>query len=196
LNNDQLDATADWTQSNGQFIHFNFQYQCTVGYQNDIPGSPNTPLLSQPTLATASTTNNEDGELSFEWARQHHLLHPPRFVSISVSPGCSSDVKPVMAGPMGRVRVALLGATNFDVSQVDTSSLVFHGAKALGVATDDVNHDGIPDLVATFDSAEVKLHPQATVARLAGWTKNGQSFSGEDNIRVVPSLSTEDASCR
>jgi len=192
---DQMDTTADWTQVNGQFIHFNFQYQCTVGYQNDIPGSPNTPLLSQPTPATASTTNNEDGELSFEWARQHHLLHPHHFVSISVSPGCSSDVKPVMAGPMGRVRVALLGADNFEVTEVETSSLAFHGAKALNVVTEDVNHDGIPDLVATFDSSEVKLHPHATVARLTGWTKNDQSFSGEDKIRVVPSLAGEEPGC-
>jgi hypothetical protein len=197
LNNDQMDTTADWTQSNGQFIHFNFQYQCTAGYQNDVPGSPSTPLLSQPTPATASTSNNEDGELSFEWARQHHMLHPPRFVSISVAPSCSSTIKPITAGQLGTVRVALLGVANFDVTQVETSSLAFHGAKALSVVTEDVNHDGIPDLVAAFDSSEVKLHPQATIARLTGWMKNGQSFSGEDNrIRVVPSLSGEDPSCR
>jgi hypothetical protein len=195
LNNDQMDTTADWTQVNGQFIHFNFQYQCTAGYQNDVSGS-HAPVLPQPTMATASSSN-EDGEVSFEWARQHHLLHPPSFISISVSPGCSSGVKPVVAGQMGRARVALLGAANFDVTQVDTSSLAFHGAKALSVVTEDVNHNGIPDLVATFDGAEVKLHPQATVARLTGWMKNGQSFSGEDNkIRVVPSLSGEDPTCR
>ncbi len=35
---DQLDTTADWTQVNGQFIHFNFQFQCTPGYQNDQAG--------------------------------------------------------------------------------------------------------------------------------------------------------------
>jgi len=194
-NTDQLDTTADWTQSNGQFTNFNFQYQCTAGYQNDVPGGA-APRLSQSNMSIASTSN-EDGELSFEWARQHHMLHPPRFVSISVNPGCSSEVKPVTAGPMGKVRVALLGAANFDVIQVDTSSLALHGAKAVSVVTEDVNHDGIPDMVASFDSSEVKLHPQATVARLTGWLKNGQSFSGEDNkIRVVPSLAGEDPSCR
>jgi hypothetical protein len=125
------------------------------------------------------------------------MLHPPRDVSISVRPSCSSSVKPVAAGQLGTVRVALLGVANFDASQVDTSSLAFHGAKALSVVTEDVNHDGIPDLVATFHSSEVKLQPHATVARLTGWTKNGRSFSGEDNkIRVVPSLAGEDPSCR
>ena len=193
-NNDQMDTTADWTQVNGQFIHFNFQYQCTAGYQNDVPGGA-APLHSQPATAIASASE-EPSELSFEWARQHHMLHPPRFVSISVSPGCSSGIKPVTAGQPGTIRVALLGAANLDVSQVDPFSLALHGAKALNVVTQDVNHDGIPDLVATFDSAEVKLHPQATVSRLTGWTKNGQSFSGEDKIRVVPSLAGEDPSCR
>jgi len=37
--NDQMDTTADWTQVNGQFIHFNFQFQCTPGYQNDLSPS-------------------------------------------------------------------------------------------------------------------------------------------------------------
>jgi hypothetical protein len=194
IDTDQMDTTADWTQVNGQFIHFNFQYQCTAGYQNDVPGGT-APRLSQPTTSVASTSN-EDGELSFEWARQHHMLHSPRFVSISVNPGCSSEIKPVTAGQMGTVRVALLGAANFYITQVDTSSLAFHGAKAMSLVTQDVNHDGIPDLVATFDSSEVKLHPEATVARLTGWLKNGQSFSGEDKIRVVPSLAGEDPICR
>ena len=36
---DQLDTTADWTQVNGRFVHFNFQFQCTPGYQNDGDGS-------------------------------------------------------------------------------------------------------------------------------------------------------------
>jgi hypothetical protein len=187
LNNDQMETTADWTQVNGQFIHFNFQFQCTAGFQNDVASAAG---VSFGTQAFSSPP-----ELSFEWARQHHLLHPPRFVSISVNPGCSADVKPVVAGQVGKVHVALLGTANFDVTQVDTSSLTLHGAKALSVVTGDVNHDGIPDLVATFDSSEVKLHPQATVARLTGWTKNGQSFSGEDKIRVVPSLAREDTNC-
>ena len=39
IHSDQFDTTADWTQVNGQFIHFNFQFQCTPGYQNDMAGS-------------------------------------------------------------------------------------------------------------------------------------------------------------
>jgi hypothetical protein len=35
--NDQLDTTPDWTEENGQFIHLNFAFQCSSGYQNDQP---------------------------------------------------------------------------------------------------------------------------------------------------------------
>jgi len=34
-----MDTTADWTQVNGQFVHLDFQFQCTPGYLNDKPGS-------------------------------------------------------------------------------------------------------------------------------------------------------------
>jgi len=47
---DQLDTTADWTQVNGQFIHFNFQFQCTPGYQNDVAGSKSSGARSRPTI--------------------------------------------------------------------------------------------------------------------------------------------------
>ena len=36
IHSGQLDTTADWTQVNAQFIHFNFQFQCTPGYQTDL----------------------------------------------------------------------------------------------------------------------------------------------------------------
>jgi len=187
-NSDQLDTTADWTQVNGQFIHFNFQFQCTAGFQNDAPGtaSPGAgpPLPPQSTLTTASTSN-EPSELSFEWARQHHLLHPHRFVSVSVSPGAPSGAKPVAAGQPGTVRVAVLGADNLDVREVEPSSLDLHGAKPLSISFDDVNGDGKLDLVAIFNTSQLKLHPRATVARLTGWLKSEQAFSGEDRITIV-----------
>jgi hypothetical protein len=75
-NSDRMDTTADWTQVNGQFIHFNFQFQCTAGYQNDHPGSG---LLVQSHPASEMTSNsNDDSELSFQWAQQHRMLHPRR----------------------------------------------------------------------------------------------------------------------
>ena len=55
---------------------------------------------------------------------------------------------------------------------------------------------GKPDLVATFDAPTVKLHVNASVARVTGRLKNSQAFFGEDKIRIVPNLAIEDPSCR
>ena len=49
--NDQMDTTADWTRVNGRFINFNFQFQCTAGYQNDgISPNASRPGTPQPTI--------------------------------------------------------------------------------------------------------------------------------------------------
>jgi hypothetical protein len=54
-NGDLMDTTADWTQVNGQFIHFNFQFQCTPGYDNDRPasGSPTNALAPEAPTSSA-----------------------------------------------------------------------------------------------------------------------------------------------
>jgi predicted DsbA family dithiol-disulfide isomerase len=159
VDTDQLDTSTDWDK-------LNLAFQCTAG------GSGN-------------GVSNEVGEVTFEWMREHHLLHPHRFVSVSVSPSSPSGLKPVAAGQPGTVRVALLGANNFDVREVEPSSLDLHGAKPLSISFEDVNGDGKLDLVAVFDTSQLKLHPQATVARLTGWLKSNQAFSGEDRITIV-----------
>ncbi|HKF22613.1 MAG TPA: Ig-like domain-containing protein [Candidatus Angelobacter sp.] len=192
---DRMDTTADWTQVNGRFVNLNFQFQCTAGYLNDVAGAP-TPQPAPLSVVLSPSLSNKPSELSFDWARQHHQLHPPRPVVISISPGCSSEAKPIAAGQAATVRVAVLGTDNFDVSLVDTESLNFHGAKPLNISVEDVNGDGKADLVAVFDASLVKVHARASVARLTGWLKNSQAFYGEDRIRVVPNLSLEEVGCR
>jgi len=60
----------------------------------------------------------------------------------------------------------------------------------------DIDGDGRPDMIATFDIAAVHLHPTATRVRLSGWLKNSRLFFGEDRIRVVGSMAAENAACR
>src|SRR5208283_801041 len=111
-------------------------------------------------------------------------LHPPFEVQIAVSPSCSEARKPVAPGQPGTLTVALLGSANLDVGHVDTASLTFHGANALSTSVQDINHDGIPDLVAVFDTGEVRLDPRADRGTLQGWLKNGRAFFGSGQIRV------------
>ena len=50
----------------------------------------------------------------------------------------------------------------------------------------DVNHDGIPDLLLKFPSADVYLSPHVTRVRLTGWLKNSRAFVSEDRITIGP----------
>lgn len=52
VHSDQMNTTADWTQVSGQFIHFNFQFQCTPGYQNDVAESRGSGSRKRPTIKT------------------------------------------------------------------------------------------------------------------------------------------------
>lgn len=72
------------------------------------------------------------------------------------------DLKPattlncVNPGSNGRVPVALLGSSDFDVLDVDTSSLSFGGAAPKMCAVEDVAPaDGFPDLNCKYKSQEV-----------------------------------------
>ena len=127
-------------------------------------------------------------------ATDAHLLCPLFSAKIMLHPGCSSPN--IAAGQKGTLEIALLGEKTLDVSQVDQSSLKFAGAAPFAIATRDVNADGIPDLLLTFDTSAMKLSPQAAVGRLSGWLKNSQAFSSETPIRVVSNLEEQEANCR
>ena len=75
--------------------------------------------------------------------------------------------------------VALLGTDSLDVTKVELSSLRFSGATPLSSAIEDVNGDGRPDLLITFDTARMKRDPDNGRARLTGWLTNGLGFIGE-----------------
>jgi hypothetical protein len=166
---------VDWGPAPGQSI-FRYGFQCAPSSGNGPGASP--------------------VELTADEARRAHVLYPAAAVKVVIRPGCKSADKPITPGRSGTVLVALMGADHMDANKVDVSSLRFHGAKPVGTSVSDVDGDGKPDLLVTFDMADVKLHPKATAARLTGWFKSSQNFVGEDKIRIVPSLAGEDPSCR
>jgi hypothetical protein len=75
-------------------------------------------------------------------------------------------------------------------------SLQFHHARPVGTEFVDVNGDGVPDLPIRMRASDLYLGSDASTARLSGWLKNSQAFYGEEKIRIVPSLASEDLSCR
>ena len=98
-------------------------------------------------------------------------------------------------GKAGVVGVAVLGEPDFDVADIERSSLRLEGALAISVSTRAVDASGKPGLYATFDMKNVKLEGNAVTIRLTGWLKNKQFFVGEDQITVVSSMPPADANC-
>lgn len=173
------DVTAEGTLSPllgfADWPNLKFAFQCTSGGSSDAPPPPSG--LAQ--------------EMDFKTVLKRHLLHPLRSVRIEVSPGCAS--KAVAPGQPGSVSVALLGAADLDVAEVEPASLKFHGAAPLGIATSDVNGDGQADLLLTFDMGGLRLSPGSgpKSARLTGWLKNSQAFTGTAEVLIAPNLAWE-----
>ena len=79
--------------------------------------------------------------------------------------------------------VTLLGSDDLNVKDVESSTLRFGGAPPRQMETQDVNGDGKPDLVLTFDQAILKLNPGTKSAFLSGWLKNSQEIVGEAELQ-------------
>jgi len=114
-------------------------------------------------------------------------------VSIDIKPG--SDPNSIKVDKRGVIPVAILGSASFDVGDVDVTTLVFAGASpahdltdpdTLTEHTEDVNGDGIDDLVSHYRTNETSIECSNTSATLTGQLNDGTSFSGTDSVRTVP----------
>ena len=108
-------------------------------------------------------------------------------VSIDVKPG--SDRNPINRGGKGKVPVALLGSSTFDVMNVDLGSVSLNGAP-LSTAKqashyEDVDADGNVDLLMHFPTRDLGLADGQSEVCLSGQTLGGVAFEGCDSIYVV-----------
>ena len=106
---------------------------------------------------------------------------------IDIKPGdVSNDLNPRSRGV---IPVALLGNDNFDVAEIDESLLRF-GPDAAPIAhnkahPEDVNADGIMDLVTHYRTPETGIACGDESATLVGETLDGIAFEISDSIRTV-----------
>ena len=109
------------------------------------------------------------------------------------------DIKPnalpntINLGSAGTVAVAILSTPSFDATTVDPSSVTLASApvKLRGQAApmasfDDVNGDGLPDLVLHVSTQSMELSSADVEAILEGITFDGTKIKGVDTIRIVP----------
>ena len=109
----------------------------------------------------------------------------PNLVDIDIKPG--SDPNSINSRSMGLVPVAILGSDTFDVSEVDVSTLVFGPSDATPAHNghlDDVNGDGLPDLVTHYVQKLTGLASSDTEACLTGETLDGTPIVACDAVRV------------
>jgi hypothetical protein len=87
----------------------------------------------------------------------------------------------------GNVPVAILSSPTFDAATVDQGTVEFAGAPALSIggSPEDVNGDGLMDLVLHFSTQSLNIKSGDTEACLTGETLSGQEFKGCDSVNIV-----------
>ena len=106
-------------------------------------------------------------------------------VNIDIKPG--SFPNSINLKSKGNVPVAILSSPTFDATTVDRGTVVFAGAPALSIggSPEDVNGDGLLDLVLHFSTQSLNLKSGDTEACLTGKTLSGQEFEGCDSVKIV-----------
>jgi CARDB len=124
--------------------------------------------------------------------------------SISIVPGATTvmvgiDIKPgsypnsINLGSNGVVPVAILSSATFDAASVDplsvtlsSSPIVLRGNGTPSASLQDVNDDGLADLVVQVSTEALQLTTSSTSASLQGRTYGGVAIAGTDDVNIVP----------
>ncbi len=112
-------------------------------------------------------------------------------VTIDIKPGSFPNT--INLGSQGTVPVAIFSTPTFDARTVDPTTVTLASApikltgKGKPIASfQDVNGDGLLDLVVDVETSALQLTSTDTVAVLKGRTFSGQPIKGSDSVRIVP----------
>ncbi|WP_242342325.1 CARDB domain-containing protein [Anaeromyxobacter terrae] len=112
-------------------------------------------------------------------------------VGVDIKPGSSPNS--INLGSNGVVPVAILSSPTFDATTVDpltvtlaSSPIVLRGNGTPSASAEDVNGDGLKDLVVQVATEALQLTTASTSAVLQGRTYTGQAIAGNDDVNIVP----------
>ncbi len=111
-------------------------------------------------------------------------------VTIDIKPG--SDPNSIKLGDTGSVPVAIFSTVKFDATNIDVSTLQLNsayvrlvGGRNVLASIEDVNGDGLGDLVVQFDRGLLELAVGEGLGTMTGSTLGAESVLGTDSVRVI-----------
>ncbi|MBW3540207.1 MAG: hypothetical protein KY476_08050 [Planctomycetes bacterium] len=158
------------------------------GEVQSLTFEPDTLVFSTPSTNTADVVVLIDGqELTVTPGLSLHV------VGIDIKP--DSDPNSINLGSGGTVAVAILSTAAFDATTVDPNTVTLANAEVRlkGNSTpmsseQDVNSDGLLDLVVHVETEALELTDGDVEAMLRGKTLAGDPIFGTDSVRIVAAL--------
>jgi hypothetical protein len=179
---------------------FGYNETTVAGYltNGNEPGlidffSKNIPSQYFAGLDLNSTTASPSTLVNFSTAKYggtaQAVLGSTTNVSIDIKPG--SAINSINPDSMGKIAVAIWSTPVFNAPlMVEQNSLKFGetgNEVSLAFCTvEDVDGDGLPDLVAHFYTQATGFQSADTQGNLSGFTKTGIPISGSDAVRLAP----------
>ncbi len=118
----------------------------------------------------------------------------PRIIHVDIDIKPGSYPNAVNTDGTGVIPVAVLGSATLDVNTIDPATVALESmpVKVVGKSSDrllysyeDVNGDGILDLVLQIADQDNIFAPGDSTATLTGKLRDGRAFEGSDSIQVV-----------